>query len=60
MSNFNPPIMKRIFWLLPTILLFTACESFEELSVDPNRSSEVNPGLLLTNIMVDAHTKSPE
>ncbi|MFZ2900146.1 MAG: SusD/RagB family nutrient-binding outer membrane lipoprotein [Saprospiraceae bacterium] len=46
--------MKRIFWLLPTILLFTACESFEELSVDPNRSSEVNPGLLLTNIMVDA------
>lgn len=46
--------MKRLFWLFPTILLFTACESFEDLSVDPNRASEVNPGLLLTNILVEA------
>lgn len=31
----------------------SACQDFEELQIDPNRATEVGPGLLLTNIEVN-------
>ena len=46
--------MKKLISILALALFFAGCESFEDLSVDPNRASEVNPGLLLTNILVSA------
>ena len=48
--------MKNIQYYLMTILIIClgGCQDFEELQLDPNRATQVNPGLILTNLEVDA------
>jgi hypothetical protein len=40
----------KIFTLIATVCLATACQDFDELQVDPNRATQTHPSLLLTNI----------
>ncbi|WPP51992.1 SusD/RagB family nutrient-binding outer membrane lipoprotein [Catalinimonas niigatensis] len=46
----NHPI--KYILLAFTVLAATACQDFEELQIDPNRATEVGPGLLLTNLEI--------
>ena len=43
---------KYILLVLVLIIVASACQDFEELQLDPNRATEVNPDLLLTNIEI--------
>ena len=36
--------------LIAVVFLANACKDFDELQIDPNRTSQTHPGLLLTNI----------
>ena len=40
--------------LIAIVVLANACKDFDELQIDPNRTSETHPGLLLTNIQAAA------
>ena len=46
--------MKKILTSSLLLLLFTACQDYEEFQNDPNSTTEANPGLLLTNIEISA------
>ena len=46
--------MKKILAAYILLLLATACQDYEEFQMDPNSTTEANPGLLLTNIEVSA------
>jgi hypothetical protein len=47
----------KYLFVLSFILGLSSCESFEELAADPNRATQVNPGLLLTGIEVSAFNR---
>ncbi|PTX11429.1 SusD-like starch-binding protein associating with outer membrane [Pontibacter mucosus] len=53
--------MKNIRILLFTLLAtcFSACQDFEELQLDPNRTTQATPDLLLTNIEISAFNNVP-
>jgi hypothetical protein len=40
----------KIITLLAILFLTNACKDFDELQIDPNRTSQTHPGLLLTSI----------
>ena len=48
--------MKNIkaITLIAVAFLANACKDFDELQIDPNRTSQTHPGLLLTNIQAAA------
>ncbi|MEN7547211.1 SusD/RagB family nutrient-binding outer membrane lipoprotein [Rapidithrix thailandica] len=37
-------------YAIALVLVFGACQTFDELQLDPNRATEVNPDLILTNL----------
>jgi hypothetical protein len=53
--------MKIIRLVIVTLLVtcFSACQDFEELQLDPNRTTQASPDLLLTNIEVSAFRSIP-
>ncbi len=46
--------MKKILIIPIIILTLNACQKFEEYQEDPNRTTNATPGLLLTNIEINA------
>lgn len=44
--------------LLLVTLLGNSCKDFDELQIDPNRTSEAHPGLLLTNIQASINNQN--
>jgi hypothetical protein len=52
--------MKKLKYNLAVLiapLIFTSCEKFDTLTVDPNRPTDVHPSLLLTNIEVNTFSE---
>lgn len=46
--------MKRFIILITSIALLAGCQEFEEYQEDPNRTTVATPGLILTNLEVQA------
>lgn len=43
--------------ILMLVIAITSCESFDDLAVNPNEPTQVNPSLILTNLQVQAFEK---
>lgn len=48
----------KVISLTMMVLLATSCKDFDELQIDPNRTSEAHPGLLLTNIQASTNNQN--
>ena len=50
--------MKNVkITILLMVILFTSCESFDDLAINPNEPTQVNPSLILTNLEYQAFEK---